>query len=84
MTHKIYDIKDGVAAIIIDVDEEFVQDLFINPEDINGALNGDRVMAEITKPATEGRRAEEAAAEADAGRGVPVDGKRLGQLLCVL
>lgn len=25
MTHKIYDIKDGVAAIIIDVDEEFVQ-----------------------------------------------------------
>ena len=26
MTHKIYDIKDGVAAIIIDVDEEFVQE----------------------------------------------------------
>ena len=42
----------------VESDEEFVQDLFINPEDINGALNGDRVMAEITKPATEGRRAE--------------------------
>ncbi|MGN1032255.1 MAG: ribonuclease R, partial [Intestinibacter sp.] len=42
----------------VESDEEFVQDLFINPEDINGALNGDRVMAEIIKPATEGRRAE--------------------------
>ena len=26
MTHKIYDIKDGVTAIVIDVDEEFVQE----------------------------------------------------------
>lgn len=42
----------------VESDEEFVQDLFIGPEDINGALNGDRVMAEIIKPAEDGKRAE--------------------------
>lgn len=42
----------------VESDEEFVQDLFIGPDDINGALNGDRVMAEITIPATYGKRAE--------------------------
>ncbi|MFQ9698890.1 ribonuclease R [Intestinibacter bartlettii] len=42
----------------VESDEEFTQDLFIGSDDINGAMNGDRVMAEIVKPAEEGRRAE--------------------------
>ena len=40
----------------VESDEEFTQDLFIGPDDINGALNGDRVMAEIVKPAAEGKK----------------------------
>ena len=39
-------------------DKEDVRDLFINSKDINGAMNGDRVVAEITKEASGHHRAE--------------------------
>ena len=39
-------------------DKEGIRDLFINSKDINGAMNGDRVVAEISKPASGHQRAE--------------------------
>lgn len=42
----------------VESDEEYTQDLFIPAADTNGAMHNDRVVAEITKPATDERRAE--------------------------
>lgn len=42
----------------VESDEEYTQDLFIPASDTNGAMHNDRVVAEITKPATDERRAE--------------------------
>lgn len=42
----------------VESDEEYTQDLFIPAADVNGAMHNDRVVAEITKPATDERRAE--------------------------
>lgn len=42
----------------VESDEEYIQDLFIPAADVNGAMHNDRVVAEITKPATDERRAE--------------------------
>ena len=42
----------------VESDEEYIQDLFIPVADVNGAMHNDRVVAEITKPATDERRAE--------------------------
>ena len=42
----------------VESDEEYTQDLFIPAADTNGAMHNDRVIAEITKPATDERRAE--------------------------
>lgn len=42
----------------VESDEEYTQDLFIPASDVNGAMHNDRVVAEITKPATDERRAE--------------------------
>ncbi|TQQ85525.1 ribonuclease R [Peptacetobacter hominis] len=42
----------------VESDEEFVQDLFIPADDVNTAMHGDRVVAEIIKEATEEKRAE--------------------------
>ena len=42
----------------VESDEEFVQDLFIPAKDVDTAMHGDRVVAEIVKEATENRRAE--------------------------
>ncbi len=42
----------------VESDKEYTQDLFIPASDTNGAMHNDRVMAEITKPATDERRAE--------------------------
>jgi ribonuclease R len=39
-------------------DREGVQDLYIQSKDVNGAMHNDRVMAEITKPASGDKRAE--------------------------
>ena len=42
----------------VESDEEYTQDLFIPAADVNGAMHNDRVVAEITKPAPDERRAE--------------------------
>ena len=42
----------------VESDEEYTQDLFIPAADTNGAMHNDRVVAEITKPATDEKRAE--------------------------
>lgn len=42
----------------IESDKEDVRDLYIQAKDINGAMHGDRVMAEITKEASGDKRAE--------------------------
>ena len=42
----------------VESDEEYTQDLFIPAADTNSAMHNDRVVAEITKPATDERRAE--------------------------
>lgn len=42
----------------VESDEEYTQDLFIPAADTNSAMHNDRVVAEITKPATNERRAE--------------------------
>ena len=42
----------------VESDEEYTQDLFIPACDTNSAMHNDRVMAEITKPATDEKRAE--------------------------
>ena len=42
----------------VESDEEYTQDLFIPAADTNGAMHNDRVVAEITNPATDERRAE--------------------------
>lgn len=39
-------------------DKEGIQDLYIQSKDVNGAMHNDRVMAEITKPASGDKRAE--------------------------
>ena len=42
----------------VESDEEFTQDLFIPSDNLNGAMHNDRVIAEITTPATDEKRAE--------------------------
>lgn len=42
----------------VESDEEYKQDLFIPADSLNGAMHNDRVIAEITAPATDERRAE--------------------------
>ncbi|MEG2246385.1 MAG: ribonuclease R [Peptostreptococcaceae bacterium] len=42
----------------VESDEEYKQDLFIPADSLNGAMHNDRVVAEITAPATDERRAE--------------------------
>lgn len=39
-------------------DKEGIQDLYIQSKDVNGAMHNDRVMAEITRPASGDKRAE--------------------------
>lgn len=39
-------------------DKEGIQDLYIQSKDVNGAMHNDRVLAEITKPASGDKRAE--------------------------
>lgn len=42
----------------VESDEEYTQDLFIPADSLNGAMHNDRVIAEITTPATDEKRAE--------------------------
>ncbi|MBQ3421548.1 MAG: ribonuclease R, partial [Romboutsia sp.] len=42
----------------VESDEEFTQDLFITADCVNTAIHNDRVIAEITSPATDEKRAE--------------------------
>ena len=42
----------------VESDEEFTQDLFIPADCVNTAMHNDRVIAEITSPATDDKRAE--------------------------
>ena len=42
----------------VESDEEFTQDLFIPSDCVNTAMHNDRVIAEITSPATDEKRAE--------------------------
>ncbi|GAA0706006.1 ribonuclease R [Paraclostridium ghonii] len=42
----------------VESDEEYTQDLFISADSLNGAMHNDRVIAEITTPATDEKRAE--------------------------
>ena len=42
----------------VESDEEYTQDLFIPADSLNGAMHNDRVIAEITNPATDEKRAE--------------------------
>ena len=42
----------------VESDKEDVRDLYIQAKDVNGAMHGDRVMAEITKEASGDKRAE--------------------------
>ena len=42
----------------VESDEEFTQDLFIPSDCVNTAMHNDRVIAEITSPATDDKRAE--------------------------
>ena len=42
----------------VESDEEFTQDLFIPSDCVNTAMHNDRVIAEITTPATDDKRAE--------------------------
>ena len=42
----------------VESDKEDERDLYISSKDVNGAMHGDRVLAEITREASGGRRAE--------------------------
>ena len=42
----------------VELDKEDVRDLYIQSKDINGAMHGDRVVAEITREASGDKRAE--------------------------
>lgn len=55
-TGKLVSHKKGFG--FVESDEEYTQDLFIPADSLNGAMHNDRVIAEITTPATDEKRAE--------------------------